>query len=244
MDSLDLEKFHHQVLMKDCEMGVLNRGEYLERDHRLAQTYGRYESLRYPIPSDHKPLILKYPANTSFFPDYFIAAGATCCSAVMRAAMNLPPDVVQYTPLKCVGDDPRLLFMGYQLMRVLAVQDAFDIDASSVTFKQVEDHFIGGWSTQIRFYDRLVLRPGFQPQSDLFRAAELPQDLFATDALAERVMRAGCVGIEFSALDAPDYTDQPSVIRTARGAEFRSRATRRNHLRHVARVRGLTGQGA
>ena len=52
-------------------------------------------------------------------------------------------------------------------------------------------------------------------RSDLFRADEIPVCLLATNALAERVMKAGCTGVQF---DDPITTGEMKGARRTRVA--------------------------
>ncbi len=126
--------------------------------------------------------------------------------------------------------------MQYQVMRVLASQPTVDLDRSEVRIEEKVDRHIGGTYRSVRLLGQLALRADLQPQTDLFYADELRLWPFATDALAERVMAAGCLGVEF--WDPEErFVGLPRTIRTARGIEKAGPKARRAHLRRVKHVR-------
>ena len=70
--------------------------------------------------------------------------------------------------------------------------------------------------------DKLVLQEGFYPRTEILRVAEHTLDVLATDALAERVLKAGCTGLDFRHLETPDFTSGIQVtIRTKSGIGLR-----------------------
>ncbi len=70
--------------------------------------------------------------------------------------------------------------------------------------------------------DKLVLREGFEAQTEILCTAEDTRNVLAKDALAGRVLKAGCTGLAFSHLDTPDFDiDIPATIRTKRGVSLR-----------------------
>ena len=127
--------------------------------------------------------------------------------------------------------------MQYMVMRVLASQATVDLDRSRVVIEDRVDIHIGGNYRYVSFVSQIALRADLQPRTDLFQADELDTELFATDALAERVMAAGCLGIEFRHPEEPSFYDQPYTIRTARGIEKAGPTARRAHLRRVKQAR-------
>ena len=62
----------------------------------------------------------------------------------------------------------------------------------------------------------LALRADLVARSDLFWVDEVPVCLLATDALAERVMQAGCTGVQF---------DDPATTGVMKGARRNRVAT-------------------
>ncbi len=127
--------------------------------------------------------------------------------------------------------------MDYHFVHVIAGQPAIDIGRSDVDLHRYRDRFVGGKIVSIEYTKRLALREGLQPRTELFHAAEARLEILAMDSLAERVMQAGCLGMEFSDPVHPCFSDDPPLIRTARGIERRSPATRAAHLRLVKRMR-------
>ncbi len=118
-------------------------------------------------------------------------------------------------------------------MRVLAEQPAIDLQRSKIEMVEDTDPHIGGVYNEVALAWSIVLIDGFKAKSDLFRPAEWHRAVFATDALAERVMKAGCTGIEFG--DLATLTGDKQIIRTSRGIEEYGPKARRHHLRVAAR---------
>jgi hypothetical protein len=214
--------------------GMLNHSDYANLDYELAKKYGMLACSRVRLPADRPQFIVSFPlSNYSFLPDFFSGPLETYCSARLRNAMALPPDSVDYVPIVVQSQDPAVHRQDYQIMRVLAEQPAIDLERSNVEMVEHTDPHIGGVYTEIDFALSIVLVDGFQAKSDLFRPAEWPFSVFATDALAERVMKAGCTGIEFG--DLATLTGDKQIIRTSRGIEEYGPKARRHHLRVVAR---------
>ena len=137
--------------------------------------------------------------------------------------------------------DPRVHVMDYKVLRVLAHQSVVDLARSDVVLEEKVDPHLGGTYQWVAFQSQLALRAGFTPQTDLFHADETSVPIFATDALAERVMRAGCFGLQFSHPEEPGFSANPRTIRTARGVEKAGPKARRAHLRLVKQVRDRHG---
>ena len=121
-------------------------------------------------------------------------------------------------------------------MRVLAEQPAVDLKRSKGKIERRYDRFVDEHYDAIRFINTYAFYEGFEPHTELFHAREVPLTVFAADSLAERVMKAGCLGIEFHD-PAGDTTAENNLIRTARGIEWRTPATRRAELRLAKRAR-------
>jgi hypothetical protein len=60
------------------------------------------------------------------------------------------------------------------------------------------------------------------PQTEIFRIAEITSSMLVTDALAERVLRAGCTGLEFAHPDNLWSGKRVERYRTADGIAERS----------------------
>jgi hypothetical protein len=72
--------------------------------------------------------------------------------------------------------------------------------------------------------DNLVIKEDFEAKTEIFLAENAGLTILAKDALAERVLKAGCTGLEFCHINTPDFDVDCSVtIRTKRGISLRKR---------------------
>ena len=223
---------------RDRTTGVPDSKDLRRAEYRMWEQFGTLEGDRRPIPSPFLPVTLNLPVPDRFDLDFFPWNSIDFCSARLRAALAQPPNVVQYLPVTVNTPDPRLRAMDYKIIRVLASQPTIDIERSEGEFTIRDDRFIGGPVVWPGYTKRLTLLPGLRPRTAVFRVEEFRTRVFATDELAERVMQAGCLGIEFRDPASWSLDDDP-FIRTATGVERRSRAPRRAHLRVVKRMRGV-----
>lgn len=226
------------MIMRDRTTGVPDSKELDHAEYRMWEQFGFLEGDRQPLPPPFPPVTLNLPVPDRFDLDFFSCNSVDFCSARLRAALAQPPDMVQYLPVTVNTPDPRIRAMDYKVIRVLASQPTIDVHRSECKFTVEEDQFVGGPLVSIEFEYQLALLPGLQPRTAVFRADELSTRVFATDGLAERVMQAGCLGIEFRDPECWCLASEP-FIRTATGIERRSRATRRSHLRVVKRMRAV-----
>jgi hypothetical protein len=166
------------------------------------------------------PPHIKFPSG-GFTPDWFSFNGYHFCSAKMADALAQPPDVIQYLPITFECDEAAAHEKQYRIIRILTRQPVIDYQKS-----EYSSYTYTGFDTkaeffQLGFVERYVLLEGFTPNFEIFRDAEEPiGHVFATDSLAERVLKAGCIGIQFRGLDSPSYPGGlPFTIRTARGTK-------------------------
>jgi hypothetical protein len=73
-----------------------------------------------------------------------------------------------------------------------------DLVRSDCVLEEFTHRLTGERMTWPRNIRRFVLLDNLIPQTEIFRIAEIRSRILATDALAERVLRAGCTGLEFS----------------------------------------------
>jgi hypothetical protein len=72
-----------------------------------------------------------------------------------------------------------------------------------------------------RWVDHFVLLDGLHPATEIFRVDETFAMTLVTDALAARVMQAGCSGVEFRDPTLPQRGDRLCRYRTASGVAER-----------------------
>lgn len=82
-------------------------------------------------------------------------------------------------------------------MRILARQPAMDLERSECDLEDCVNPITGVPQQVPSFIIRIALLDGLQPRTEIFRVDESSSNVLVTDALAERVLRAGCTGVEF-----------------------------------------------
>jgi hypothetical protein len=205
------------MCMKDETIGIDNGEEMTKSYRKIIENIDRslYDYVRlppeFPIPIMHFP-------SSGFAPDYFSFGSVRFCSARLRDALAQPADVIEYTPIDLRCDGAKAIAQEYQRMRILAVQPAMDMQRSLYESEEWVHSTSGETSIWIREIEKLVLQEGFRPQAEIFCIEGRSLAVLAIDALAERVLKAGCTGLEFRHLETPDYTIGHSVmIRTKHG---------------------------
>jgi hypothetical protein len=209
------------MCVKDERIGIDNEREMAKSYRKIIEhvdgSLHDYVHLppEFPIPIMHFP-------SSGFAPDYFSFGSVDFCSARLREALAQPADVIEYTPIDLRCDGTKAIAQGYQRMRILAVQPAMDMQRSLYESEEWVHSESGETSVWIREIEKLVLQEGFRPRTEIFCIEGRSLAVLATDALAERVLKAGCTGLEFSHLETPDYDLNVSVtIRTKRGVSLR-----------------------
>jgi hypothetical protein len=230
----------YSLFLHDRNTGLSEDDErrWNSAEYDLWTKYGIIDSHRHPVLPIGPPLLLRLPDFDRFDLDYFCHHTIHFCSARFRAALALPPEVVQYLPVTVQTSASRLQAMDYQIMRVLPIQPAIDPERSEGPFDVRNDKWVGGPAVWMGHTRRHRLRAGLQPKTEMFCAEEAPLNIYATDSLAERVMQAGCLGMEFADPESV-CLERQVLIRTATGAALSSPATRRAHRRLVKRKRAI-----
>ena len=237
--ALDFVKMDSQLRRFPGVAGVPDQERWSKATYHCWETHGFIQGDCQPVAAFDPPITLNLPAPSGFDLDYFKFNSLTFCSARLRAALAQPASVVQYVPVTVNSPDSLVMAMDYQIMRVLAGQKAIDLDLSECEVHAIEDRFVGGTVRSVGWADHLVMLENLVPQTELFHAAEQSLNIYATDRLAERVMQAGVLGVEFRDTGWSYSPGHPHPIRTWRGVEDLSPATRRAHMRLVKRMRKL-----
>jgi hypothetical protein len=102
-------------------------------------------------------------------------------------------------------------------MRVIAKQQAMDFQRSDYRKEEYINRITGEVEIWPAFIRRFVLLEGLKPATEIFRIHESPTNILVTDALTERILRAGCTGMEF--VDPENMQVGPRMLRyrTANG---------------------------
>lgn len=105
----------------------------------------------------------------------------------------------------------------YRLLHVLARQPAMDLERSACELEDFVNRLTGERKKLPTFIHRFVLMGGLQLRTEIFRLDESPTYILVADAVAERVLRAGCTGMEFSDPDNLQSGTRVERYRTADG---------------------------
>lgn len=133
-----------------------------------------------------------------FAPDFWRFGRYDFASRRLRDVLAQPADVIQFLPFDLVRASAAARAQDYRWMRVLPRQPAMDIARSDCEVADYIDGITGEPGKFLRRIDRFVLLDGLVPRTEIFRLDESPAYILATDALAARVLQAGCTGMEFS----------------------------------------------
>jgi len=186
-----------RMLLRDAKLGVQNTQELACAGRALSNATRSLTSSDVPLPDDFPPPRLFLPEK-KFTPDYFIFGGYRFVSRQFRDALAQPEAVVQYVPCEVVGGNAESRAQDYRLLRVLAIQPAVDLERSECELEDFTNRWTGERTKRPRSVDRYALLADLVPKTEIFRMAEERTYVLTTDALAERVLRAGCTGMEFS----------------------------------------------
>ena len=115
----------------------------------------------------------------------------------MRRAMDLPENAAQFVPVRNVSRPPRARAARYSLLHVLASGRVVDGDRSDCHVDHPVSARTGERIMRLKGLTGIRFLPGAAPPADLFVEAAAPTVLLATDALAGRVLEAGCTGVQF-----------------------------------------------
>lgn len=192
-----LENFEHQerIININLTFGFVNSSDISRALRRFYGSLPGDAPFSQPLPADFPTPVLRMP-DKSFLPDY--KGIRHMVSARMREAMALPLEAAQFLPCQITDDSvDGTRERGYCLMHLRVAQPAMDLEQSDCNQEWGTSHKTGKAYLSVTNVKRLVLRSDIEPMHDLFGIAEHPTTVLATDALAERVQRAGCTGVVF-----------------------------------------------
>ena len=168
------------------------------------------------IPANFTRPRLRMPQR-GFAPDYFTFGRRGFASHRLREAFAQPDSVVQFYPIELLKGGRDVVAQDYRWMNILACHAAIDLHHSDFVMEEDEVYQTNETFRFIRSYNRMVIRDDIDPSAEIFRVSEDLTTVLASDALAERVTRAGCTGISFE--DPTTYVKGGPVhrYRTATG---------------------------
>jgi hypothetical protein len=184
------------ALVSDDLIGVRNTRELGRAEDELRDATNSFSRHDVPLPDEFPVPLLGLP-DRSFAPDFFSFGIYDFVSRPLRDAMAQPDHVVQYTPVELVRGSAEARAQDYRLLRVLAKQSAMDLERSDCELEEFTHRLTGERMKWPREITRFALLDNLIAKAEIFRIAEIASRVLVTDALAERVLRAGCTGIEF-----------------------------------------------
>ena len=201
---------------EDASFGIINKDQVEDVLNELLYTRSMKITGDPIIPVGSPHPIMSLPAN--FAPDYFELEDWMFVSQRFRDALAQPPNVVQYWPVELIEASEAAWKQDYLMLRVLAWQSAMDMSRSIYKQEEITNRRTGEKLTAIHWIDRFVPLPGLNAQSAIFRSLENGLSILVTDALAERVMQAGCEGVCFREPATCGMVNRtPRRVRTAYG---------------------------
>ena len=200
--------------------GTLNQAEFKKAIYIDIGGLENNDFIPVPNPETVCRPKVKFPSD-GFAPDFFDFFFTRYCSARLREAFAQPPEVIQYLDVDMICDGAAALAQDYKVMRILAHQPALDLQHSEYDFSFWPKLGTDTLFLHLGTFKRPILLEDFKPKTEIFRVEERPTRFLVTDALAERVLKAKCTGLEFIHPAYPDYSGgRPYVIRTAKGSKI------------------------
>ena len=205
-----------RLLARDPSLRVTNGSELDIRKSRIRQATNNWAARNFLLPDDF-PMARIALTQTDFAPDYLSQGGFEFCSMRLRDALAQPPEVVQFLPIEVVAGGEAVRAQDYMRMHILAQQPAMDIARSDCELEEVTHRVTGRVFTRVAWINRFVPLDGLEPRTEIFQPAEAPGRILSTDALAVRVLAAGCTGLEFQDPAVPWHGMRVERIRTTTG---------------------------
>ena len=182
-----------EALLRNARLGVRNTSELGQAEYALMEMRGDSDT---PWPGDFPLPIVAMPAK-SFAPDFWTFGSYYFASRRLREALAQPEDVVEFAPIQWIRSSKAARLQEYRWMRVLARQEALDLDRCDGTVEHRPDPVTGAMVGHFGHISRAALRSDLVPRTGIFRLRESMSKIYVTDEVAERVLRAGCTGICF-----------------------------------------------
>jgi hypothetical protein len=211
--SPSFESAQHFFDLEDAEpprFEFVNRGALVQHwDEYDAYGDDKGELLEF----DAMPTPVFRIADPAFRPDYLEKSKIQCASLRLRQALDLTEAVIRYRDVNLDQSPPTVHAQEYQAFHVVHFADLIDWNR---TPGQVLEHRRPDGSIRRQRYlahpldgQRTYWRDDFTPPAPLFRVFGTSWTL-ATDALADRVMRAGITDLVFVGIASDRaQTDEP-----------------------------------
>jgi hypothetical protein len=192
-------QFSDKKLVKECSF--INGEEVFQARSRAGTFWPQFPTARLKLTWDE------------FDVDCFSWETYTLVSERMRDAMAMSPSEVQFFDVDASESAAGPRSKAYKLMNVAVAEDVADLERSKYTLSKLspESEWLPLGPTHI------AIRANASPTHDMFHESFFRGHVFCNDALAMRVLEAGCTGIRF--LDFSEQITRPPRFRTLRGIE-------------------------
>ena len=178
------------------DVAVLNEAEWREQIPSVPAGPWLVNLGDQKLPEDIAPLAIRLPEEKWEAPDFFGIGARRFVSWRFREAVGAMPDVVEYGRISLASGGPQSVAQDYRILRVLSSQPVMDLERSTYA-RRSHTRRDGRTFHWIADVDAYVPRADLVPETDIFWDRVFLVTLIAVDALAERVMQAGCTGIRF-----------------------------------------------
>lgn len=154
-----------------------------------------------------------------FATDCFALEGCTFVSERLRSAMALSPEAAQFFDVDLSECSEAVRASDYKIMNVSTLEDAVDEwETISIAETKIATLAFGK-----------AVKKGFRPANVIFHDRIVRGHVFCTDALAMRVLPAGCTSVRF--FDPATLRFWPTdTFRTLRGLERQNQQTLETEL--------------
>ncbi len=193
-NDVDIAYEFDQALAQDAGLGVLNDHDLMTAWHDLRDTSGDLDA---PWPAQSLHPVAGLP-EWPFAPDFWAFGMYKFASRRFRDALAQPDDVVQFLPFDLVRASAAARAQDYRWMRVLARQEGLDLARCDCRIEERPHAVTGKPVRSLSNIYLLALRENLVPRTEIFGLDESLTYILVTDAVAGRVLRAGCTGMEFS----------------------------------------------
>jgi hypothetical protein len=204
--SPSLESLKYFLDLEDEE-----RFEFVNRD-ALFRHWDRFSGSEYDAYGDDERELLEFDAmpvpifriaDSAFKLDYFGKSKIECASLHLRQALDLTKGVIRYRDIDTDQSPPAVRAQEYQAFQVVPVADPIDWSRTPgqlLEYQRADGSIRKQWilaiPNPVDGSPRVHWREDFVPPAPLFRVFRT-HFVLATDALAERVMRAGITDLVF-----------------------------------------------
>ena len=163
------------------------------------------------LPADFPAMQLRI-TRSDIAPD-FLGLSYRLVSRKLRDALAQPEHVVQYLPVDATESHPNVQAQDYRVMRLLRRQTVLDISASDVEFRELPADDPVGPPIRLASFTRMAFLSHASTRYEIFTDTTERSTWLCTDPLAQRVLEAGCTGIEF-VLPESDTPGGEEMIKT------------------------------